>query len=190
MADIITLDEYKTYKGIAKTDQDNKITFLISSVSALIKAYCGQSLVDNWDTPITQTITLPYDSNTIYLDAFPIRDVTLVEEVMGGWVAGLDSTIHYPAQFNADYTLSVENGRLTRLGRTWSRTVKVTYRAGYDEAPMQLKLAAIELVSYYMNEDWKPNRVMQGATMAGPTPETNGIPKHIALMLDHYKVGL
>lgn len=190
MADIITLEEYKTYKGIGKVDQDEKISFVIKSVSDLIKAYCGQSIVDNWETPIVEEITIPYDTNLLYLNAYPIRDIVSVEEVTGGWIAGLDSTVHYPAIFNSDYVFNSSSGLLTRLGRNWSRTVKVTYRAGYQVVPTQLKMAAIELVSYYLNEDWKPNRTMQGANMAGPAPEAGGIPKHILPMLNHYKVGL
>ncbi len=190
MTDLITLEDYKTYKGMAKTDQDGKITFLISSVSALIKAYCGQSLIDNWDEPLVEDITLPYDTNQLYLNAYPIREIVSVEEAFGGYMGGLDSTIHIPVIFNTGYGFSIGSGKLTRVGGNWSRTVRVTYKAGYETVPEQIKLAAIELVSYYFNEEWKPSRSMQGTSLAGPAPESGGIPKHILPMLDTYKVGL
>lgn len=190
MTDLITLDEYKAYVGKSKTDDDGKITFLISSVSALIKAYVGHSIIDNWEEPIVEDIYTPYDANTLYLPAHPVRDIISVEEVTGGWMGGLDSTIHYPLVFNSDYTFNVSNGYISRVGGTWNRHVRVTYRAGFAQTPAQVKLAAIELVRYYMDEGWKPNRTMQGANMAGPVAEADGIPKHIAVMLDHYKVGI
>ncbi len=189
MADLITLDEYKTYKGKAKTDDDDKIVFLISSVSALIKAYVGHSIIDNWDEPVTDVIHTPYDSTNIYLDAYPIRQIISVDEVSGGYVGGLDSTIKYPMQYTADYLFSQSGGVLNRIGKTWARTIEVTYTSGYQTVPEQIKLAAIEMVSYYLNEEWKPARTMQGTSIAGPTAEAGGIPKHVAPMLDHYKVG-
>ena len=190
MADLITLEEYKAYRGTSKTDNDDRLTFLIASVSALIKAYVGFGITDNWDTPIEETISLPYDSNTLYLNAYPVREIVSVEENLGGYVGGLDSTIHYPAVFNVDYTFEVGNGTIRRIGGNWARNVTVRYKAGYETTPPELKLAAYELVSYYDKEDWKPTRTMQGASLAGPAPETAGIPKHILPILDNYKVGL
>lgn len=190
MADLITLEDYKLYKGMAKTDQDDKIKFLISSVSALIKAYVGHGIIDNFDEPLEETITIPYDTTTLYLNAYPVTNIISVEEIYGGYIGGLDSTISYPRIFNTDYAFEANAGVLTRIGSNWSNTVKVTYNAGYEETPMEIKLAAIELVSYYLNEEWKPTRTTQGTTMVGPAPEAGGIPKHVAVMLDNYKVGM
>lgn len=188
MADLITLDDYKLFKGKSKTDDDDKITFLITSVSALIKAYCGHGIIDNWNTPIEEEIYTPYDTTTIYLNAYPIREIVSVDEVTSTRIAGLDSTIHYPAIFNVDYGFN-NAGYLSRIGSNWSRNIVVTYKAGYATTPPQIKLAAIELVSYYLNEEWKPTRTMQGTSMVGPPPDVNGIPKHIAVMLNSFKVG-
>lgn len=190
MADLITLQEYKDYKGKVKTDDDEKISVLISSVSNLIKAYVGHSIIDNWDTPLEEEYTLPYDTNTLYLNIFPVREIVSVEEAVGGWVGGLDSTIHYPVAFNSDYIFDSPNGILTRLNKNWGRNIKVVYKAGYETTPPEIKHAAIELVSYYLNEEWKPTRSMNGSTMVGPTPESKGIPKHIQGILDGIKIGL
>lgn len=190
MADLITLDEYKGYKGTSKNDQDTKLSFIISSVSSLIKAYIGQGLTEYYNDPYTEDIYTPYDTDVLYLNAWPIKEIVSVEEAEGGWMGGLDSTIHYPMIFNSDYTFNANNGTINRLGQNWSRNIRVSYTYGYEDVPEVIKHAAIELTSYYMNEEWKPTRSMQGTTMVGPAPEAGGIPKHIQIMLDTYKVGL
>ncbi len=190
MADLITVEEYKAYKGIGKNDTDDKIAFIIASVSALIKAHVGHSIVDNWEEPVTVDINTAYDTKTIYLDAYPIRDIISVEESFGGYVGGLDSTIHYPVVFNVGYNFSYGAGAIHRIGGTWARNIRVTYTSGYETVPEQIKFAAIEMVSYYFNEEWKPARTMQGTSIAGPTAEQGGIPKHIVPMLTEFKVGM
>lgn len=189
MTDLITLDEYKSFKGLGKNDKDDKIEFLIGSVSALIKAYVGHSIIDNWDTPLSETLYRPYDSGVLYLDAFPIREIVSVTEQVGGYVGGLDSTISYPAVFNSDYSFDPVAGALSRMGRNWARNVTVVYKSGYATTPPEIKLAAIELVSHYLNEEWKPTRALQGTSITGPTPEVGGMPKHIQAILDRFKVG-
>jgi hypothetical protein len=93
-------------------------------------------------------------------------------------------------EFNTGFTFDSASGSLNRLGSNWARSIRVTYTAGYETLPGDIKFAAIELVSYYLNEEWKPTRTLQGTSIAGPAPEVGGIPKHIALILDGYKVGL
>ncbi len=187
MADLITLEDYKTYKGLGKTDQDDKINLLIKSVSSLIKAYVGHGIVDNWDTPLVETYTLPYDTSTLYLNSYPINEIISVTEDVGGYVGGLDSTIHYPVEFNIGFSFDPGGGKLVRIGGNWARNITVTYTAGYAEVPEGVKLAAIELVSYYLNEEWKPTRTAGGTSIAGPAPEVGGIPKHITPLLEYYK---
>ena len=190
MSDLITLEDYKAYKGIGKNDKDDKINLIISAVSALIKTYVGHGIIDNWNEPLTEEITLPYDSQVIYLSAYPVRNITSVTEAIGGYVGGLDSTIHYPVIFNSGFSFDPGAGTIRRIGGNWARRITVSYTAGYEEAPAEIKLAAIELVSYYLNEEWKPTRTTQGTSMVGPAPDIGGMPKHIQVILDKYKVGL
>lgn len=190
MADLITLEEYKNFKEITSTKNDSKLSFLISAVSSLIKTYCGHNIIDNWDEPFVEDITTPFEQDRIYLTGYPVREIISVEEFgpsANYYVQGLDSTIHYVVPATA-YNISTGTGGLVRLGRNWTRSVRVTYTTGYEETPTDLKLAAIELVSHFYNEEWKPSRTTMGSTMAGPAPETTGIPKYIRAILDLYKV--
>ena len=45
MADLITLQEYKTAEGITQPKDDARLNALIPSVSQLVKTYCGNSLL-------------------------------------------------------------------------------------------------------------------------------------------------
>jgi hypothetical protein len=46
MADLITIDDYKTARGISSIKEDLKLSPLIPSVSQLVKTYCGNSILD------------------------------------------------------------------------------------------------------------------------------------------------
>ncbi len=46
MANLVTLDEFKTYAGIKNPENDDRIELILASVSSLIKAYCARSFVD------------------------------------------------------------------------------------------------------------------------------------------------
>ena len=50
MADLITLQQYKTAEGITQPKDDARLNVLIPSVSALVKTYCGNSIIDHFST--------------------------------------------------------------------------------------------------------------------------------------------
>ena len=50
MANLITLQDYKTAEGITQPKDDSRLYELIPSVSALVKTYCGISFVDFYST--------------------------------------------------------------------------------------------------------------------------------------------
>lgn len=190
MADLITLQEYKDYMGLRKPDEDTKLTFLIASVSSLIKAYLGYSLVDNYDTPITEYASFEYDTNIYYPKLWPIRDIIEITEQSRYTT---DSTVHVPLTAESDYYLSGDSiVRIPNYGGfgTWPRgpnTVKVIYRAGYEDTPAELKLAAIELINYYSQEQFRQSKTIMGSTVINTLSKSDDWPSHIKLLLDNYK---
>ena len=54
MADLITRDDYKTYKGIDHFKDDTKIDALLSPISSLVKTYCGTSFIDDYSSAKTE----------------------------------------------------------------------------------------------------------------------------------------
>ena len=76
----------------------------------------------------------------------------------------------------------------------WARgpgAVQVTYRAGYPSTPLDLKLAVIDLVTYYARDEYKERRTLAGATLQNPQASRQdssvAFPDHIKRVLDLYK---
>ena len=45
MADLITVQDYKTAEGITQPKDDARLTVLVPSISELVKTYCGNTFV-------------------------------------------------------------------------------------------------------------------------------------------------
>lgn len=191
MADIITLEEYKSFEGLSQTKEDPKLIFLVSAASSLIKAYIGDIFAPAV-SPIVEYISVDYDTDRIYPRYYPINSIISVEESDR---YTLDSTVHVPLQVGTQYYL--DNDSLVRVPGTgfanWPispGTVKLTYTGGYSFAttPMELKLACIQLVNFYKNNEHVPSRSMQGATIINPAAGVAELPAHVRAILDTYKV--
>ena len=78
--------------------------------------------------------------------------------------------------------------------KNWAKgvgAVEVVYRAGYSAVPEDLKLAVVDLITYYLKDEHKQRRVMAGASIqnsASTTQQNNvAFPDHIKRVLDLYK---
>lgn len=180
--DLITLAEYKSYKGMVKTDQDTKIGLLISSSSNLIKNYLRNSLVDYYSTPFVDKVLLDYAASEFYSSQWPVVAVTSVME-MNDETGVLTTLVN-----GTDYV--VVEDRFIRLGgvdwNAYPNPVLATYTAGYVSTPTDIKMATIELVSYYLNESYIVNKTIMGTTISNSAQGTTDIPPHIARLLDQY----
>lgn len=191
MSDIITLAEYKAYEGLTKTDQDGKYSLLIAASSNLIKTYLGSIFAPDV-SPIVEYISVDYDTDRIFPKYWPLGNVISVEEPdRYTW----DSTVHVPIQVGTEYF--VDGDSIVRVpGHGFANwpispaTVKVTYEGGYSalEIPADLKLACIELVNYYRDKGFLPNRSMQGATIITSGAGVADLPAHVRAILEYYKV--
>jgi hypothetical protein len=184
---LITLEEYKSFNAITKTDQDFKITLLLSVVSRLIKNHVRTSIIDNWTVPIVETAELGYESNIIFTKQFPIREIISVTEIP--YAVGIynDSTIHVPLTFMTDYVL--EENKVIRLNGIWNPrpdSVIITYTSGYATTPDDIKYATILLVEYYLKEQYIHTRSMMGSSLQSYDTMGTELPPHIARILDHY----
>ena len=192
MTDIITLDEYKQFQGLSKTDSDAKLSLIISSASSIIKAYLGNIFAPNAN-PIVEYISVDYDTNRIYPKYYPINSIVSVEESDRYTT---DSTVHVPLQTGTQFYL--DDDSIVRVPGSlgfanWPispSTVKLTYTAGYNltTAPADLQLATIQLVNYYVNTEYVPSRSLQGATIINPSAGVAELPAHVRTILDTYKV--
>ena len=192
--DLITLEEYKSYNALSDNPkEDDKISLLISSVSSLIQAYLG--LKFEGGTAVTEVLSLDYSTNLIFLENYPVVGPVTVSETDR---VTLDSSIHVPLIYASDYILNAAQGILTRVYTpggfaSWPispSVVTITYNTGSffvdDEVSSDLKLAAVELVKYYMKEEYRQSKSVQGTSIVNTLAAGEDFPQHIQVILDRY----
>lgn len=195
MADLFTLNDYKTYKGIEHFKDDNKISALVSPVSELAKTYCGTSFVDFYSSAKTETFDI-LDSQTteIFLTESPLNSVTSVRERKS--ITETYTTLTN----NEEYYIDNEHDRIFRIDGDISpkafakgfASISVVYTAGYSSTPQDLRLALYDLVNYYLKEEYKGRKSLAGAAIQNETAtsirDDIGFPDHIKRILDMYRV--
>ena len=98
-----------------------------------------------------------------------------------------------------EYYLDTRTDSIVRTNESGKRlnwkhglgAVRVTYRAGYDSTPADLKLAIFDLITYYLRDEHKERRTLGGASIQNQssTTQRNNVtfPDHIKRVLDLYK---
>lgn len=181
--DLITISEYKAYAGITSTNSDTAIKNLIPKVSQLAKSYCRRSFVDYVNDAKTEV----FDGGLyLLLGEYPILSVSSVE-------ASVDYGKTYtPLVEFTDYTISNADQVILPITLPSFTIIpngyKVTYTAGYEVIPEDLKLAVMDLVTYYLRNDMavKSQRDSGSNTVQIEYITKNTLPSHIARVLDLY----
>ena len=198
MANLITLATYKTAEGIQSTKDDAKLELLIDSVSQLVKTYCNNSFVDYYNTDKIEYFNISYNTTFIQLSECPLRlvysndqDATIVPTVSERTQFGETYTV---LTNDTDYYIDTGIDAIYRIGGSWPTgpgSVKVQYKAGYSTVPADLKLAVIDLVTYYHKDEHKARQTIAGASIQnqGSTSQRNNVafPDHIKRVLDLHK---
>jgi len=194
MADLITLQDYKTAEGITQPKDDARLNVLIPSVSQLVKTYCGNSFVDFYSSNKTETFDINWGTHVVQLTESPANAIVSVQErtAYNGSYTTLTTTDH-------EFYLNTETDSVFRTlssgGFTdWPQgvgAVKIVYTAGYSAIPGDLKLAVLDLITYYLKDEHKQRQSIAGASLQnqGSTSQSNnvGFPDHIKRVLDLYK---
>lgn len=191
MANLITLEDYKDAKGLQNVKDDTRIESLISSVSQLVKTYCGNTIIDFYSSSKTEYFNVDWDTHIVQLTESPVNSVSVVEKrdsVTSSYTT-VPTTEYYLDQ-TTDSILYVTGSAY----KNWPRgagAVRVTYSAGYLNTPSDLKLAVIDLVTYYLKDEYKERRTLGGASIQNQGSSTLadnvGFPDHIKRILDMYK---
>jgi len=191
MADLITLAEYKEAEGIASPKEDLRLASLIPSVSQLVKTYCGNSLVDYYSVNKVETFNIDWSTHLVQLTESPVNSIVSVEK--------RDSvTESYSTVATTDYYLDASTDSILYVTgstyKNWPRgagSVKITYTAGYSACPADLKLAVLDLITYYLKDEHKERKTLGGASIQnqGSTSLRDSVafPDHIKRVLDMYK---
>ena len=191
MADLITLAEYKEAEGIASPKEDLRLASLVPSVSQLVKTYCGNSIVDDYSTNKVEIFNIDWHTHIVQLTESPVNTIVSVEK--------RDSvTASYTTVASTDYYLYTSTDSVLYVTgstyKNWPRgagAVKVTYTAGYESCPADLKLAVVDLVTYYLKDEHKERRTLGGASIQNQSTssvrDSVAFPDHIKRVLDMYK---
>ena len=190
--DLISLADYKTLAGISSSTDDSKLEELIDSVSQLVKTYCGVSFLDYYSADKTEFITKNFSTHLVELTESPVTTVTSVEERTSPTASYITLTV------NTDYVLDATTDCLYRMSgsgyqnwQTGPNSVKVVYRAGYSALPQDLRLAVVDLITYYNKNEQKQRQTIAGATIQNSTTSMRNspaFPDHIKRVLDMHKV--
>ena len=194
MADLITLEEYKDAENINTTKDDTRLSALIVSVSQLVKTYCANSIIDFYSTNKTETFNIDWSSHIVQLTESPIVEVSLVQERDSYQESSTTLTTTAHEYFLDEKTDSIIRTNAGNTYKNWPRgagAVKVIYKAGYASTPADLKLAVIDLITYYHKDEHKQRQTIAGASIQNQTSTSQrnnvAFPDHIKRVLDLYK---
>ena len=182
--DLITLAEYKAYAGITSTNQDAEIKAIIPKASALVKSICRRTFLDY--ACDVKTEQFPSGVEKIYLSEFPLIYVTSVE-----YSTDYGATYTALVEFT-DYVTEPEEGSITFINYSsvtrMINGIKVTYTGGYETLPDDLKLAVMDVVTYYLKQSFsvKSQRDAGSNTVQIEYITKNTLPAHIQRVLDIY----
>ena len=197
MTDLITLEEFQSIKGVGKTGSDQRINALIPQVSALVRSYCNREFTP---TNATQEIYTLWDEPFLLVQEIPLISVRSI--TVDG--TAVDATKYFFTKHSGQirYKNGCWDGGKTILVNYWGGYSSVSYDAEADpaqeftdftvEIPEEVKLATIDVVNYYLKEEYKENKVAQAYVI--DTPGTSSLsrdtsfPDHIARVLDMYKL--
>ena len=201
MADLISLDTYKTIENITNVKDDDRIETLITAISKLVKTYCASDLIDKYSTTITEFFDLQYSVEYIQLDEGPVVDNSTLavyerqsqdDDYSRLYRDGTDDKYEWYLDTRTDSIYRTSDSGLYRYWPKGVKCVKVEYNAGYESTPKDLELAVVDLVTYYFKDEHKERRVLGGATLqnqgTSSLSDNVGFPDHIKRVLDMYKM--
>lgn len=182
-ANLVTLQEYKAYQGISGTGQDAQINSLIPKVSNFVKGVCRRTFVDSVDEQKTEifgggTYLIPTET--------PILQIV-----------GLETSENYGQTYTAlvefvDWALDMENQVIVPLKaysfKPLTNGYRLTYTGGYEEIPDDLKLATLDLITYYLKNESSVHSVTAITNTNAQVQYLSGsnLPGHIKRVLDLY----
>ena len=180
---LVTKAEYKAYAGLSSTTEDTKIDLLVIKASELVKTICNNSFVDYIDEPAVE-IFEGGTSTYVLLEGPPIA------------VQSVEYSTDYGNTFTAlteftDWTFSRPTHTIRSIGRDFPymfNGYRVTYTAGYETLPEDLKLATLDLITYYLRNESAihSNRAPGGNSVQIEYVTNTKLPAHISRVLDLY----
>ena len=156
--------------------------------------YLVKNPVDFFSSNKTETFTLDWGTYIVQLTESPVNSIVSVQERQSysdSYATLTTGAYEYALDSATDSILrTLSSGRY----KNWPQgvdAVKVVYTAGYSAIPSDLKLAVLDLVTYYLKDEHKQRQSIAGASLQnqGSTSQNNNVsfPDHIKRVLDLYK---
>lgn len=182
---LVTKAEYKAYFGISSSNSDSQIDFLIPKVSDLVKNYCRRTFVDYVNDTKVETTSGGYGSK-LFMKEYPLLSVSSVD-YSSDYGQTYTSLVEY-----TDYVVDTEEGTIVSLIGDWPKAIngyQISYTAGYETIPEDLKLAVLDLIKYYISNDMAVHSPKAPGTNSVQVEyvTTTALPSHIKRVLDLYK---
>jgi hypothetical protein len=148
---LITVAEYKAYSEISSTNQDALIALVIPKVSDLVKSICRRTFVDFVDDAKTETKRSCTNNRFLFAET-PLLQVSTVD-FSDDFGKTYTTLVEYE-----DYVVDTEAAAVEFIVYPYMdyqkvNAFRVTYTAGYDTVPEDLKIAVLDLVQYYLRND-------------------------------------
>ena len=200
---LVTLAEYKAYAGITSTTSDAQLNTIITGTSNLVKQVCRRSFVDYVndnkvevfkggtafnlaETPVLSVSSLEYslDYGNTYTELVEFTDYAVDQET--SQIVPIRSMNYYPDYYGGLNTTMRYNPDPEFPKRV--NGYRVTYTAGYETLPYDLRLAVMDLISYYFKQEWavKTNRATGSSTTQIDYIMNTDLPANIKRILDLY----
>lgn len=188
---ILSLKEYKDYKNITTTNQDTELISIIGAVNITIPTYCNRAFVDYFSTDKVEYFDATQPE--YFPKEFPIISVTSLKTSTAG-----DGVYDITLTPYTDYVIDNETSRIiARDSASFAPGAKfrtnsgeLTYKAGFENYPEDIVLAAVLLTEYFVSQDYVPRKSLAGASKDSVIiPDlTARLPAHIRRILEHYRV--
>ena len=167
MANLITLSTYKDITKIKSAESDFILQSYIDSISQLVKTYCNNSFLDFYSSNKVETFSINWAQQFVQLAETPVNTIVSVKERTG--ITENYSTLSSSNEYYFDPITDAiyrSNGNIGYKNFPQGPgAVEVTYTAGYASTPEDLKLAVIDLVTYYFKEERKNRQTIAGASI-------------------------
>ena len=188
-APLVTLEDYKTYKKITKTDADNELQYIIDSVNVLVRTFVGHSIIDYYNTAYTETFNVKQGQSALQLNEWPVKEIVSVETRQD---YNQPYVVMDPLEYYVDKDVDCVyiHGNSTYWPEGFG-AAKVTYKAGYASVPLDLRMACLDLVHMYAKEEYKEKRSIGSTSIDNTSSKTSSLatewPIHIIRVLDMYR---
>ena len=202
---LVTRAEYKAYQGISSNTSDALIDSLIPKVSELVKSICRRTFVDYVEDAKTE-----YSEGGVEafeLEEYPVLSVASLEysRDYGKTYTTLTEYENYvlskatnsikpllmTVQPVEPYGYQLYSDASARLSKVFPEAIngyRITYTAGYETLPEDLRLAVLDLIAYYVKNDSAvhTHKLAQPNTMQVEYITSTSLPAHIKRIFDLY----